>query len=448
MTEFHLAHPRSFNTSDLGTQKTGACLWAADAVMQARPGRKCLIVAPLSSIHDVWAHEIQHDFMGRRTCAILHGTAAQRSKALAKDVDFYVINWDGPAIGARRKGNKIVFGGFTLELMRKEGLDIIIYDEVTVLGDPRSVRSRVAFALFKNKPFIWAITGTPASQRPDQAYGPAKLVNDAKGLTFTAFRDSVMINIDGKWLRRPNHKEKVAELLQPAVRFTQEECTDLPEMFPPQDRFAKLSDMQKTALTDLKREMQVKLESGTITAIGEGALRTKALQICCGFLYDNKHMAHALDCKSRLAVLDEIVEQCERKILVFAPFTAAVEMLYNHLRKNHECCMVHGGVAQKQRHEYFSAFQQPDSPLRIIVAQASTMAHSLTLTEANVTIWYAPIDCTETYAQSNKRTHRPGQEYPTSYFHIYSSALEKEIYKRRAEDIEIQGAILKLLEEK
>jgi SNF2 family DNA or RNA helicase len=79
---FLALHPRSFCLNDMGSMKTLSALWAADYLMEMhrRQGVKfrALIVAPLSILATTWQEAIWKHFIGRRTCAILTGSAARR----------------------------------------------------------------------------------------------------------------------------------------------------------------------------------------------------------------------------------------------------------------------------------------------------------------------------------------------------------------------------------
>ena len=86
--------------------------------------------------------------------------------------------------------------------------------------------------LIKDDTWLWMMTGTPAAQSPLDAYGLAKLVNPT-GVPryFGSFRDQVMFKLTRfKWEVKENATETVFNALRPAIRFTKEECLDLPEM--------------------------------------------------------------------------------------------------------------------------------------------------------------------------------------------------------------------------
>lgn len=451
MVDFLLSHPRCFNLSDMGTQKTLAALWAADRLMQDLPNTKCLVICPLSTMELVWADSIRYDFMGRRTFSILHGSVAQRMKALESNVDFYILNHDGLAIGAvKNEQNKLVATGFTKAIKDREDIRIIIYDEVSALKHATTDRSRTAYGILGGRDYVWAMTATPAAQAPTDAYGVAKLINGRSAAfpSFYAFRNRTMHQpaySQFKWL--PNHgaEQHVAKLLEPSIRFSADECNDIPPMSV-QQRQVELSEEQQKALQELQKDLQATLDSGVkISAINEAAFRTKLLQLVCGAVYDDKHGDHKLDCRPRLRVLEEVIEGCGQKVIVFAPFTSVVSMLYDHLRYKYATAMVTGATSPNERAKIFRGFQGGDAP-RIIVADAGTMSHGLDLTRSTLIIWYSPIDKAETYQQANARIHRPAQSYPTTVVQLTSTKLEREIFHCRAENISMQGSVLKLLE--
>ena len=68
-----------------------------------------------------------------------------------------------------------------------------------------------------------------------------------------------------------------------------------------------------------------------------------------------------------------------------------------------------------------------DDP-RVLLCHPKVMAHGLTLTEADTTIFYAPIYSTEETQQVIERINRPGQRFKMTIIRIGASALEWSIY--------------------
>lgn len=440
--------PRAFVLSDMGTGKTNASLWAADAVMRHyAPGTcRALIVATKSTLRTVWANEIFNCFLGKRTCAVLTGDSAKREKLLAEGHDFYIINHDGLKIGASRKKN-VEWTKVAKALRDRQDIQIVIVDEARAFADATSDRSLAARRIITPKNYVWALTGTPTPNGPLDAYGLAKLVNGAYSESFQAYRSRVMMQVSAfKWVPRVGAQQMVAELLSPSVRFAIEDCVDLPPCTVSL-REAEMSAAQAAAYKELKREASVVLGGKQITAANEAVVRMKLIQIACGALYDAERGVHELDCSDRLAVLREVIEEATKKVIVFAPLTSVLDMLKVKLVKDFSCEIINGAVSDKKRAEIFRAFQQDEHP-RVLLADPGTMAHGLTLVAATTVVWYAPTDRTEYYLQANKRIHRPGQVHNTSVVQIASSPVEREIYRRLEANEALQGSILKLTEDR
>ena len=138
-----------------------------------------------------------------------------------------------------------------------------------------------------------------------------------------------------------------------------------------------------------------------------------------------------------------MIREASGKILIFAPLTSVVELLYKEL-KEWPREIVYGDTSQKDRARIFQDFQQESEP-RILVADSRTMAHGLNLHAARTVDWYGPVDSAELYLQSNKRAHRPGQKYPVTVVQLVSNALEREIYRRLEVNTSLQGALLDVI---
>ena len=64
----------------------------------------------------------------------------------------------------------------------------------------------------------------------------------------------------------------------------------------------------------------------------------------------------------------------------------------------------------------------------MLIIQPQAASHGLTLTAANVIIWYSPVPSVETYLQANARIDRPGQINPMTVVHIKGSPIETRLY--------------------
>jgi SNF2 family DNA or RNA helicase len=173
----------------------------------------------------------------------------------------------------------------------------------------------------------------------------------------------------------------------------------------------------------------------------------KLIQISCGAIYDAKHEAHLIDARPRLAALLEVLEEAGGKVLIFAPLTSVVDLIYAELRRRKVAVeKVTGATSEKARSDIFARFER-GSDISYLVADPGTMAHGLTLVAANTIVWYGPTDRPEIYDQANARINRPGQTRNMLIVRLVSTPVEKAIFDRLHAKQTLQGVILKIVEE-
>jgi SNF2 family DNA or RNA helicase len=293
--------------------------------------------------------------------------------------------------------------------------------------------------------WVWMLTGTPASQSPTDAYGLAKIINPS-GVPkfFGSFRDMVMQRITTfKWIPKFNSEQVVHDVLQPAIRFTKEECLDLPDMTYV-TREVPLTTQQQKYYENIRKNMLVVAAGEEITTVNAAANLNKLLQLSCGAVYSDSGEIVAFDAKSRMSALLEVIEEASHKVIVFAPFRHAIDIIAEELKRNGISSeTIHGGVSATKRTEIFARFQTEVTP-QVLVIQPQAAAHGVTLHAANVVVWWGPITSIETYLQANARVHRAGQRNPCTVVHIQGSAVEKRIYKMLSEKVDIHSRLIDL----
>ncbi len=426
---------RAYVLNDMGTGKTRASLYACDFLMGTGEIRKVLVVAPLSTLTTVWEREIFACFPHRRAVA-LHGTKDKRLKFLAQDADFYIINHDGVAV-------------LEEALHARPDIDTIIIDELAVLRNSKTKRWKGMNRLCKNKKYVWGMTGGPMPKAPTDAYGQIKLLTPERvaNTYFTGFRSKTMLQITQfKWIPKKEANDIVHELMQPAVRYSREDCVDLPPTTY-STREVELSVEQKKAYKQMQREFVLEHNGLEITAANAGVQASKLIQIGAGFSYGSNGVVVELDCKKRLDTLTEILDGTQNKVIVFAPFKHTVRSLKAYLDlAGYTVERIDGDVGKTERDRVFWAFQHAANP-RVIVAHPQTMAHGLSLTAADTIVWYAPHRDLEIYDQACARITRPGQVNHTHIIHIQASPVEKRVYNVLSKRGNMQQALLSLFKQ-
>ena len=448
MANFSVLHPRMFNLSDPGTMKTLSSLWAADFLMRMHPPGtfRCLIVGTLSTLETTWAKEIFTNFLGRRTFEILHGSAEKRITLLAKPADFYIVNHDGVGVGALTR-KKFELAGFAKALAERNDIQIVIADEASAYKSAQTKRNRLARLIIAKRPYLWPLTGSPTPTAPTDAYGIAKLVNNAFGKSFTTFQSETMFKVSlYRWVPQRDGYEKAARLLSPAIRIPIDAVWDGPKLTTEQ-REVPLTAQQTKLMKDLKNELQITVKQGQpITAVHEASARQKFLQISLGAVYDEHHKVHLVDAAPRYAEAEQVISETTRKIVIFCSLTSVVEALYKRLHKQFEAEIINGDVPQKARATIIRSFAE-EGGLRIVICDPQATAHGINeFVAADTSLWFGTTEKAELYDQGNKRIRRPGQKYPTRAVQLVSNPLEKEIFRRLENNLGLQGSLLSLIQ--
>ena len=275
------------------------------------------------------------------------------------------------------------------------------------------------------------MTGTPASQSPLDAYGLAKLVN-ADGIPkfFTGWRDKIMNKVTQfKWAPKANAAQDVHDALQPAIRFTKAQCLDLPPVLTTV-REVPLTPQQAKYYNLLKDRMMVQAAGETITAVNAAAGVSKLLQISCGAAYTDDKEVVEFDAAPRLSVLEEVLDETSRKVIIFALFRSTIDTIQTHLtKKNIANEAIHGDVNPTKRADIIRRFQTEANP-RVLVMQPQATAHGITLTAADTVVFYGPLMSVEQYIQCIARADRKGQDSDkVTVVHIQGSPIEKKMFK-------------------
>ena len=429
-SSFLTLNKRAFCFNEQGTGKTASAIWAADFLLKQRVINRVLVICPLSIMDSAWRADL-FSFAMHRTVNIAHGSAEKRKKIIAQRPDFLIINYDG------------------VEIVRDEiaaaGYDLIIVDEATHYKNAQSKRWKVLNSLVGPDTWLWMMTGTPAAQGPEDAYGLAKLVNPtAVPRFYGSWRDMVMYKVTQfKWKPKDSATELVHRALQPAIRFTKDECLDLPDMLYTKREVA-LTKQQERYYLKLKQQMMLEVDGESVTAVNAAVNMNKLLQISAGAVYTDDGEAVEFDIKNRYDVLKEVIAESSQKVLVFVPFKHAIDLVTNKLRADGITAeIIRGDVSASARTDIFRRFQTTPDP-KVLVIQPQAAAHGVTLTAANTVVWWAPTPSLETYAQANARVHRTGQKHKCTVVQLQGSGVERRVYSLLDDKIDVHTKLIDL----
>lgn len=430
---FLTLNSRAYVLSQMGTGKSLSTLWAADYLMSIGQVRRVLILSPLSTLDRVWGDEIFKHLPHRKYTVLHHRDRKRRQRLLAEDTDFYIINHDGV---------KVVLDG----LKARDDIDLIVIDELSVFRNASTDRWKALRSLAADTPRVWGLTGTPIPNDPTDAWAQARLITpESAPKYFSAFRDQTMRQVGPyRWVPRDNALEAVQRALTPSIRFTRDDCMDLPPAMH-ETRQVPLTVEQTAAYKTMMEKLHMEYAEGTVTAANEGVKLSKLLQIASGIVYTIDGGVVHLPCQPRIDELMDTIVQAGTKVIVFAIFTETLHMLEAALSKHWSVGVVHGETSQTQRNSVLANFQNARHP-HVLLAHPRTTSHGLTLTEASTIIWYTPTTSNEQYEQANDRIQRSGQKNQPYIIHMESTAAERRVYSRLRNKQSTQGLLLEMME--
>ena len=441
MADFQTLYDKCFNLSEMGTGKTYATLWALDYLMEIGAIKRALIMCPLSSVRLTWADDI-FKILPHRTCTIIHGTADRRLKNLSRGNDIYVLNHDGIDIEAVAK-----------VLRKRDDIGLVVVDEADVFCNSQTDHYRFLKWVMERKSRLWMLTGTPTPNAPTDAWGLSKLVcPELSPQYFGRFRDETMVKVGMRWVAKKGATERAYEILQPAIRFKKKDCISLPPFIGPRDVQTSLSKEQKDALKQMREEMIMFAKTTQITAVNGADKLVKLRQILAGAVKDPlTGEYHLLDCHERVRDLRRVISRSVSKVLVIAPFKGIVRHLAEELPKpdkaaglpGYSVLILNGDVPPAKRPEIINQFKT-DPDVKAMICHPQVMSHGLNLSDADVTVFYAPINSNRQYTQVIERFNRLGQKNTMYLLRMLAHPIEASIYRTVDDRGSMQNGVLEL----
>jgi SNF2 family DNA or RNA helicase len=425
------SYQRAYILNDMGTGKTRAALWSWFYLRQAGVAKKLLVVAPLSTLKFVWLREISL-IMPQVKAAVLHGSQKQRLAALDSDADIYIINHDG-------------LKTVVLELQGRTDIDTMILDELAVYRN-NSQRFKRMQAFAQRFTWVWGMTGRPMPQSPVDVWSQCKILTPQNVPKFKSWaKTTLMQQVDiYKWVPKEGAIETAFSWMQPSVRYSLDDVTELPEAIV-RTLDVELSEEQTAIYREVVTQYIAWIDEQRITAANAAVAFGKLLQIGCGYVYSLSPQYATLDSSPRQQLFLDLLEEAAHKVIVFCPWRHLVDNLSLLLTKEEvDHAVVHGETTLKKRGEIFSAFQNT-SQYKVLLAHPACLHHGVTLTAATTIIWYSPVPSLEIYEQANARIRRVGQKHKQLFLHLQATAVERKVYAMLRAKQRMQNAFLDLI---
>jgi SNF2 family DNA or RNA helicase len=331
---------------------------------------------------------------------------------------------------------------------------LMAIDESTTIKTPTAARAKNALKVGRMARYRRISTGSPVTKSPlDLFQQCAFLSYDCLGShSFYAFQTRYAVMVERsvathsfKQIVGYRHLEELQEKLNRfSFRVKKEECLDLPDKLYTR-REVELTDEQIKAYNEMKLMALAQFKEGMVSTVNALTQIMRLHQIVCGHVKLDNGEVKELPNK-RLDELLSIIEEFDGKMIIWANYRHDIEAIRRKLQHEYGMNSVatyYGDTEAEERQEIVERFQDPNSELRFFVGNPRTGGYGLTLTAANVMVYYSNSFDLEVRLQSEDRAHRIGQTKNVTYIDLIApGTVDEKIVKALREKIDIASQVL------
>lgn len=335
------------------------------------------------------------------------------------------------------------------------GHGLIAIDESTTIKNPKAKRTKALHKIAAGFEFKRLLTGSPITKSPLDIYaqaeflGPGILGYDSfyafQGRYAVVKRVTLGTHAFQQVVGYRNLDELTKKINEFSYRVLKSECLDLPDKIYT-TRYVDLSKEQAKMYESIRKHAMVLLEGGelmTAPAVITQLLRLQ--QVMSGHLKTDDGEMLTFPSTRMNAVL-EILEESTGKAIIWSRFRHDIKEIVRVLKEKYgedSAASYFGDTSDDERNDIIINFQNPRHPLRFFVGNPATAGYGLTLTQANLVIYYANDYNLEYRAQSEDRCHRIGQTKAVTYVDIIcEGTIDERIVKSLQAKIAIGAKVL------
>jgi SNF2 family DNA or RNA helicase len=332
---------------------------------------------------------------------------------------------------------------------------MIAIDESTTIKNHKAKRTKALMKIAADFKYRRLLTGSPITKSPMDIFSQTEFLRP--GLlgydSYYAFQGRYAIMVRKtmgshafqQLVGYRNLDELTAKIDQFSYRVLKKDCLDLPDKIYTV-RYVGMTAEQVNMYNQIRKHAMVLLENGemsTAPAVITQMLRLQ--QILSGHLKtDDGDMVYFQS--KRMEALEEILEEHDGKVIVWSRFRYDIQQIVSTLNKKHGegyAAAYYGDTSDEDRNNIVRDFQNPDHPLKCFVGNPATAGYGLTLTEANLVVYYANDFNLETRIQSEDRAHRIGQKNNVTYVDLITErTIDEQIVKALRAKIDIGAKVL------
>jgi SNF2 family DNA or RNA helicase len=210
-------------------------------------------------------------------------------------------------------------------------------------------------------------------------------------------------------------------------------------------REVDLTEEQAKAYKEMRLMALALFKEGEVSTVNALTQIMRLHQIVCGHVkLDNGAVLELPN--NRIKELMNIVEESDGKMIIWANYRhdiEAIKLALSSVYGMNSAAAYYGDTETNKRQEIVNDFQDPNNPLRFFIGNPTTGGYGLTLTAANLVVYYSNSFDLEKRLQSEDRAHRIGQTKNVTYIDLISpGTVDEKIVKSLRDKINIATQVM------
>ena len=409
---FQCTRPQSMLWLDMGLGKTVITLTTLAHLIRTQFLRGVIIVAPIRVIRLVWRQEAaKWEHTRHLRFNMVTGTKDQRTRALLRPADVYLVNYEN--LGWLAETLQTYF----VKKDRPMPFNGIIWDEISKMKNSSTNRVK-AFRKIADK-FDWTtgLTGTPASNGYKDLHGQFLVVDKGVrlGTSKTAFHNRFYRKV-GTYKEVPfDDTETVIKGLigDITLEMSAEDYNPLPDLMVNNVEI-EMPDNLRAMYEKMEKEFFLQLDSGSeVEVFNQASLTNKCLQFSNGAMYPIAGMPlwepiHDL----KLEALEDIIEEAQGSpVLCSYAYRSDAERIMKRFQDIDPINL----TGCKSEHSMTNALHRwKTGDCQLMIGHPASMGHGIDGLQKNghILVWFGLNWSLDLYEQFNARIRRQGQGAP------------------------------------
>ena len=416
--DFQCTRPHSMLWKDMGLGKTIVTLTSISHLISAGFLRGVVIVAPIRVIRLVWRQEAaKWEHTKHLRFSMVAGTRDQRTRALLRPADIYLINYENLGWLAE------VLDTYFVSKDKPMPFNGVVWDEISKMKNSTTNRVKAVRKILPKFDWATGLTGTPASNGYKDLHGQFLVVDKGQrlGVSKTAFRTRFYKKA-GPYKEVPysDTEETIKNLIGDiTLEMSAEDYNKLPDLIV-NNVEVEMPEEVRSKYEQMEREFFTVLDSGKeLEVFNSAALTNKCLQFSNGAVYPVAGMplwepVH----DAKMDALEEIIDEAQGSpVLCAYAYRSDAERIMQRFKSldpiNLTECKSEGSLVAAMA-------RWKSGQCALMIGHPASMGHGIDgLQHAGRTlVWFGLNWSLDLYEQFNARVRRQGQGASVVCHHI------------------------------